>query len=229
MEHVLVTSSRKVGRTQREANSIQLIIPTIWRTKMNKRMFLPRQQPMFDKISQKCRSSWDAFSQDIPKQQLIHNISPSHRTWRMPPKYGKLVPVPWKSKSKMADKERSVQEFSLFLSRTAREMEKVLCQLKWTKESLMKQVWIGAISGKATSKFTSIKLRKCVPHCEAYITGLTCLMFVFSLIKLKASSSKLVHCPINPSHRIPVSRLDKHLNVCRYTSKDIRPQARYFW
>jgi len=40
----------------------------------------------------------------------------------------------------------------------------------------------------------------------------------------KVRNSMLVHCPINPSHRIPASRLDKHLNVCRYTSKDIRPQ-----
>ena len=53
-------------------------------------------------------------------------------------------------------------------------------------------------------------------------------MLVLFLIKLKVSKSKVVHCPINPSHRIPASRLDKHLNVCRYTSKDIKPQARFF-
>lgn len=76
----------------------------------------------------------------------------------MPPKYGKLVPVPRKSKSKMADKEQCVGEFSSFLRRTAREMERVLCQLKWRKENLMKKVWIGAIWGNATSKFPSIIL-----------------------------------------------------------------------
>ncbi|KAL9962394.1 hypothetical protein ACROYT_G031494 [Oculina patagonica] len=70
-----------------------------------------------------------------------------------------------KSKSKMAEKEQCVREFSSFLSRTAQEMEKVLCKFKWKKESLMKKV----------------------------------------------NSSRLVHCPINPSHRIPTSRLEKHL------------------
>ena len=74
----------------------------------------------------------------------------------MAPKYGKLVPVPRSSESKMADKEQCVREFSSFLSRSAREMEKVLCQLKWRKENLMKKVWKGAISGNATSKFASI-------------------------------------------------------------------------
>lgn len=146
----------------------------------------------------------------------------------MAPKYGKLVPVPRRSKSKMADKEQCVREFSSFLSRTAREMEGVLCQLKWRKENLMKKVWIGANSGNLTSKFASIKLTEYVPvHFTDLSVGFIKLMFIFSLIELKVRNSKLVHCPINPSHRIPASRLDKHLNVCRYTSKDIRPQARY--
>lgn len=68
----------------------------------------------------------------------------------MPPIYGKLVQVPRMSESIMADKEQCVGEFSSFLSRTAREMEKVLCQLNWRKENLMKKVWIGAILGNAT-------------------------------------------------------------------------------
>ena len=51
----------------------------------------------------------------------------------------------------MADKEQCVREFSSFLSRTAREMERVLCQLKWRKENLMKKVWIGVILSNATS------------------------------------------------------------------------------
>lgn len=150
----------------------------------------------------------------------------------MPPIYGKLVQVPRMSESIMADKERCVGEFSSFLSRTAREMEKVLCQLKWRKENLMKKVWIGAILGNATWEFASIKLdwvHACKLLCinNYHFTGLSVgfVKFVFSLIVYKVSTSKLVHCPINPSHRIPASSLDKHLNVCRYTSKDIRLQA----
>jgi len=56
----------------------------------------------------------------------------------------------------MADREQCVREFSSFLSRSAHEMERVLCQLKWRKENLMKKVWIGAILGNATSKLASI-------------------------------------------------------------------------
>lgn len=45
----------------------------------------------------------------------------------------------------MADKEQCVREFSSFLSHTARELENVLCELRWKKENLMKKVWICAI------------------------------------------------------------------------------------
>lgn len=40
----------------------------------------------------------------------------------------------------MADKEQCVGECSTFLSQTAREMEKVMCKLKWKKENLMEKV-----------------------------------------------------------------------------------------
>ena len=42
----------------------------------------------------------------------------------------------------MADKEQCVQEFSSFLSRSTREMENVLCTLKWKKEYLTNKVWL---------------------------------------------------------------------------------------
>ena len=43
----------------------------------------------------------------------------------------------------MADKEKCVDDLSSFLSRSAREMGKVLSRLKWKKENLLKQVWTG--------------------------------------------------------------------------------------
>ncbi|KAM7425004.1 hypothetical protein ABFA07_023508 [Porites harrisoni] len=40
----------------------------------------------------------------------------------------------------------------------------------------------------------------------------------------EANKSKIVHCPVNPSHRISTSRFEKHLSVCQYTSKGLKPQ-----
>nr|XP_058940266.1 U11/U12 small nuclear ribonucleoprotein 48 kDa protein-like [Pocillopora verrucosa] len=40
----------------------------------------------------------------------------------------------------------------------------------------------------------------------------------------KVNSSKLIHCPYDFSHRIPASRLNKHLSLCQYKTKDINPQ-----
>ena len=83
----------------------------------------------------------------------------------------------------MADKEQCVREFSSFLSRTAREMEKVLCQLKWRKENLMKKVWIGAISGNMTSTFASIKLIEYMFNiCTDLSVGFIELMFFFLIL-----------------------------------------------
>ena len=61
-------------------------------------------------------------------------------------------------------------------------------------------------------------------NCDKYSQLIQDVKIVFSL---KVNSSKLVYCPNDFSHRIPASRLHKHLSVCQYKAKGIKPQVQY--
>lgn len=113
----------------------------------------------------------------------------------------------------MADKEEYITETSSFLTETARRVESILQKLKWKKETLLKEVF----KNQQIREITLI-MRTKVP---------TTAMFYLCNLSLKANKSKIVHCPVNPSHRISTSRFEKHLSVCQYTSKGLKPQVKY--
>ena len=113
----------------------------------------------------------------------------------------------------MADevKRKALEEISAFINQSVCEMETILDKLDWSKDKLLEAVLI--------------LLDTCSLFRGQRLTNLILNMFSDLIFFSKVNSEKTVQCPLNRAHRVPLLRLGKHVNDCKFKCLGLKPQV----